>query len=264
MLLVAANAACAALVVATFGSALGATRLHHDVAYAALALGTLAGWARLRRRRLATLLMASLGAWSLVTGLLLVYLAPGFGHARWMRWWHGATSVGFALAFLAHWARNQPRLAGLARAAWGAPVPRLAFVGAWTLVAFVGAVSWTTGLRKLFDDRYFRELTTLSFLLAGLVLVYGLLAATSARLRERLARSTERNRLRGALDLSLLAAVWLATVTGLPLLYLARGLRSVDAYWFVAGWHVVASAILVGLVVGHAALNRRPLRAHLR
>lgn len=58
--------------------------------------------------------------------------------------------------------------------------------------------------------------------------------------------------------------MWLATLSGLPLLYFARGLRSVDAYWVVAGWHVVASALLAGLVVAHASLNRRPLRAHLR
>lgn len=256
------NVALAALLVATWGTRLGWSRWHHDLAYALLALVALASWPLLRTRRVTTLLLASLALWSTLTGIFLVYVTPAFGHGRWMRWWHGATSVGFLLAFLAHWARNQPRLAQLARRLAGRRRALLAVAGAWALVAAVAAASWTTPLRDAFSDRWFRDLATLAFGLAAAAFVYGglLLPAWRPGLEE----GDARHRTRGAVDASLLASAWLVALTGFPLLYLARPLRALDAYWPVAAWHVVTSAMLLGLVALHVRYNARPLLAHAR
>lgn len=261
--LVAGNLALAGLVLATQDAAPDMTHAHHTLAYALLGVATLAAWPLLRRRRLTTLLLASFGAWSLLTGLWLVYVTPGFGRGRWMGGWHGVTSVAFLLAFLAHWARNNARLVGLAKRLAARPAPLLAFGAAWGLVALLGLASWRTGLRELFSDRFFVELSTLSFVLTLVLLVHAALVLTGRRMRERMDEPAFRNGLRGALDVSLLAMTWLAALSGFPLLYLSRDLRAAEAYWWLAAWHVVASALLVGLALAHASLNARPLRAHV-
>lgn len=256
------NLALAALLAATYATSVGHARWHDDVAYAALALATVAAWPLLRRRRLTTLLLASSGAWSAWTGLWLIYVTPWVGHGRWMTWWHGVTSVAFTLAFLAHWARNNPRLATLARRLAARRVALAATLAAWSLLALLALASWRTPLAVLFTDTYFAHVSTLALGLAAVVVIYGGLALTSRRVRPLLARPEHRNPLRGAIDASLLAAVWLVALTGFPLLYLVRPLRAADAYWFVASWHVVTSAFLLALVAFHAGLNARPLAAH--
>lgn len=262
--LVLGNVALAVAVWATQASEVGSRRWHHDLAYAGLVLACLSCVRLLRRRRVTTLLLASLGAWSLLTGLFLVYVTPEVGRGRWMSWWHGATSMGFALAFLAHWARNNARLIQLARRlsessrAWGL------VAGAWIAVGLLAVASVASPLSALFTDRRFWDLSTLTFLLVLAALVGAALIGTDRAFRRRLAQAPFRNRLRGAVDVSLLAMAWLAILTGFPLLYFARDLRAADAYWLVAGWHVVASALLVGLVAVHVGFNARPLRAHAR
>lgn len=263
-LLAGGNVLLGALVLATFGTSVGWARWHHDLAYALLALAAVAAWPLLRRRRLTTLLLASLGAWSTLTGLFLVYVTPGVGHGRWMDWWHGATSVGFTLAFLAHWMRNQPRLGSLARRLAARPPVLLALGGAWTLLALLAFASWRPPLDALFSDRLFLELSSLAFVATAVGLLVVALVATGRAARVRLARPEVRNPLRGAVDLSLLALTWTVALTGFALLYFARDLRLAGAYWPVAAWHVVASALLLGLVATHATFNGRPLRAHLR
>lgn len=262
--LVVANALVAWLIYASYASPIGRARWHDDVTLLALAIVGVAAYPFLRRRRVITLLLASFGAWSTFTGVWLVYVTPGYGVGRWMRWWHVATSAAFFLAFLAHWARNSPRLVQLARRLGWRARPTFALVGAWGLVAGVGLASWLTPLRAAFDDSTFREMSTLAFGLAAAGLVYGAIVASSRAWRARLAQTSARNRLRGAIDASLLASMWLATLSGFPLLYFALPLRSVDAYWLLASWHVITSALLLALVVAHASFNARPLAAHAR
>lgn len=264
VLLVLGNAGLAALMLGTYRSPLGDARWQHDLAYAALGLATLAALPALRRRRLTTLLLASLGAWSMLTGFFLVYVTPGLGHGRWMGWWHGTTSVGFLLAFFVHWARNNARLVGLAKRLAQRPAGLSAVVAAWALLAVAAWGSWGTPLRGLFTDTAFWDLTTLAFAAIGVALLYVLVAARTRRVRALLDAPAARNRVRGAVDASLLATTWLVALTGLPLLYFGRDLRGLDAYWLVAGWHVLASALLLGLVACHAGFNARPLLSHAR
>ena len=256
------NVALAALVGATFGSSLGRARWHDEAAYAALVLAAAACLPLLRHRRFATLVMASAGAWSALTGVWLVYVTPVCGAGRWMTWWHGATSVAFALAFLAHWARNNARLVALARRVAERPALLAATAGAWGVLALLAWASWGTPLRVVFADAYFAPVSTLGLGLAAALVAYGGLAATSRGMRRRLAEPAFRNRLRGAVDASLLAVTWLVALTGFPLAYLARPLRDADAYWLVACWHVLTGALLLALVAFHAGFNARPLQAH--
>jgi hypothetical protein len=263
LLLLAGNVALALLVFGSEESGIGRPRWHHDAAYLALSVVTVAAWPLLRRRKLTTLLLASLGAWCVLTGVWLVYVTPSRGDGRWMSWWHGATSVAFALAFLAHWARNNARLAQLARRAAAHPATLAVVALGWAGFALAAAATWALperALRNRFSDRYLDDVTTVAFALA---LAGLLLGATALRRRVRVS-TLERNRARGAVDASLLAMTWLATLSGFPLLYLGRHLRALDAYWLVTAWHVVAGALLVGLVAAHVAFNARPLAAHAR
>lgn len=247
---------------ATLRTGLGRAPWHDEAAYASLALAALAGLPLLRRRRVTTLLLASSGAWSVLTGYWLVYLTPVGGAGRWMTWWHGATSAAFVLAFLAHWARNQPRLAGLTRRLAQRRAGLAAALGAWALLGLLAWASWATPLRVAFTDGYFGLVATLSLGLAAALAVYGGLVLTSRRVRPRLADPAFRNPLRGAVDAGLLGVTWLVALTGFPLAYLARTLRAADAYWLVACWHVVTGALLLALVAFHVGFNARPLRAH--
>lgn len=265
VILAATNVALVAAMALTFDAAHGWSRRHDDVAYLAVAaLGVLA-WPLLRRRRVASWLLATLGAWSLATGLVLVYVTPYVGHARWMRWWHGVTSAAFAVAFVAHWARNNPRLVGLAKRLVASPRAALALTVAWgTLVAFGAATFWTP-LGDAFTDAQFPTLSTMALLaFGGLGLQWAFWAPRSPRFRERLRDDAFRNRVRGVVDASLLPAMWLATLTGFTLIYLTRPLRAADAYWLGAWWHVATSALLVGLVAVHLSFNARVLVAHAR
>lgn len=262
--LIAANALLALLMYATYDSALGRERWHDDVLLVAVALGGIVAYPLLRKRRVVTLLLASFGAWSTITGVWLVYVTPRLGQGRWMTWWHVATSAAFLLAFLAHWLRNNARLWQLARRLRERTRLTIAFASAWALVGVVAVASLRPPLRETFDDSNFRELSTVAFGLAGVALVYGAILVSSRRWRERFREVATRNRMRGGIDLSLLATVWLVTLTGFPLLYLALPLRHADAYWLLAVWHVITSAMLLALVVAHASLNARPLRSHAR
>jgi hypothetical protein len=264
LLLVAGNLALAALLAATAGTEVGTSRLHHDLAYAGLALAALLALPLLRRRRVTTLLLASCGSWCLLTGLWLVYVTPSEGGGRWMSWWHGVTGVAFLLAFLAHWARNHPRLVGLSKRLGQRAAPLAAVLLAWALLLAAGWASWATPLRALFDDGLFLLLSTAALSGVAVAAMGAGLVLTSRRLRPVLERTDARNRLRGAVDASLLGMTWLAALTGFPLLYLGRALRGADAYWLVTGWHVVLGALLVGLAAFHVAFNRRPLAAHAR
>ncbi|HEX2021993.1 MAG TPA: hypothetical protein VHH36_04725, partial [Candidatus Thermoplasmatota archaeon] len=107
-------------------------------------------------------------------------------------------------------------------------------------------------------------LTAIAFLAAGAGVVWGTLVATAPGARERLLAPPGRHRLRGAVDASLWLSMWLATLTGLVLLYATGWLRGLGGYWLMVGWHVVASAVLAGLVAWHVGFNARPLRAHAR
>ncbi|HWH08070.1 MAG TPA: hypothetical protein VNX21_02655 [Candidatus Thermoplasmatota archaeon] len=263
-LLLAGNLALAAAMLATWPTRVGEARWHDDLAYATLVLAAAASVRLLRRRRVTTLLLASAGAWSALTGLWLVYATPWVGHGRWMTWWHGVTSVAFALAFLAHWARNSPRLVDLARRLAARRAALAATLGAWAALALLAVASWRAPLRAVFDDRYFAHVSTLALGLAAVLALYAGLVLTSRAVRPRLQDPAFRGPLRGAVDVSLLATAWLVTLTGLPLLYLARPLRAADAYWPVACWHVVTGALLLGLVAVHVGFNARPLRAHVR
>lgn len=233
------------------------------LAYVALALAAAFAWPRLRRRRLTTLLLASAGAWSTFTGILLVYVVPALPQGgRALRWWHAVTSTAMLLAFLAHWARNSTRLVGLAQKLRSSQALFAITLAAWGALALAALSSLRPPARALFDDGTLGLLTAGALGLAGAGVLYGAAYATSPGGGPRIARA--RDRIRGAVDASLLAAMWLATLTGFPLQYLARPLRAADAYWLLTGWHVLASVLLLGLVAGHVAFNRKPLAAHAR
>ena len=229
-------------------------------AYALLGLATAIAWPLLRRRKLTTLLLASTGAWTMLTGFLLVYLAPGLpqgGGAR--RWWHAVTGIGMLLAFLAHWARNARRLRDLLRKLLARRALLAGATGGWILLVLLAIASWRPPLRALFDDTGLFALTTGSTVVAATVVLYaGAYATTPGRRRT----TDGRDRARGAVDVSLLGAMWLATLTAFPIQYATRSLRAVDAYWFLVGWHVVVSVILVALVAFHIGFNARPLASH--
>jgi len=256
-LLVGANLAVGLAIAATYGAALGRARWHDEAAYAALALAALAALPLWRRRAFTSLVLASAAAWSVLTGLALLYVTWRLPHGRWMTWWHGATSILFLLAFLAHWARNHPRLVGLSRKLLASAPGALAFVAAWVALAVLAA--WTWRARAGFGEADALDWSDASLLAATVGALAGVALARRFRPRE-----PARGRLRGAVDASLLLAMWLATLTGLALQYGGRALRADAAYWPTYAWHVIVSALLLGLALAHVAFNARPLARHAR
>jgi len=258
--LIVANLAVAIAIGATYAPGVGGGR-HHDIVYAALVLGALAMVPLWRHRRFTTLVLASAGAWSMLTGVLLVYLTWRLPHGRWMTLWHGATSVAFALAFVAHWVRNNPRLLGLARQLAGRRLALAAVTIAWLgLVALAVATSLPQARAEV-TERAAQRWADVSL---GATLALIVLTIAVGRSRWRPLTTKARNRVRGAVDASLLVAMWAATLTGLALLYLSRELRAADALWLTWAWHVVVSALLLGLALVHATFNVRPLASHAR
>lgn len=232
-------------------------RLDATWAYLALAGTALFLFPLWRRRRFTTLVLASAGAWSILTGVLLVYITWRLPGGGWMTWWHAVTSVAFALAFLVHWARNNARLVMLARKL----VTRRAVLSAvalgWGLLTMFAVASALPSARVDVTERVAQRWADVS-------LLCGLVATIAAFWLVPRAADPARGRARGAVDVSLLAAMWLATVTGFALQYLGRDLRSVEAYWLTWAWHVVVSALFLALALGHAAFNARPLASHAR
>lgn len=261
LLLVAGNLALALAMLASEDVGLGREAWHDEAAFAVLALAALAGAPLLWRRRLTTLLLASAGAWCVATGLLLVYAKPYGLVGRSVDWWHAVTGVAFVLAFLAHWARNHRRLVQLVARLHEGPAAMAAFVGAWSVLlaaaVAVAVAPGRAGVSRLADAQL-DALTTV----VGLAVAVGVGGAFAWRGRRGPLATQARNRLRGAIDASLWLSTWIAALSGFAVLYLARSLRSADAYWPTVAAHVVAGLLLLGLVAGHVAFNARPLRSH--
>ncbi|HVM45378.1 MAG TPA: hypothetical protein VM582_05530 [Candidatus Thermoplasmatota archaeon] len=259
--LVGGNLALALAIALTYGTALGRARWHDVGAYVALvAIGSLA--LPLLHRRPVTLLLASAGAWSALTGLFLVYVSPWIPGGRWMTWWHGATSVAFLLAFVAHWARNQPRLLTLARRLAQRRAAAALVLGAWLALGVATLASYGREARAAFTERTYDVAADVALWAAAALLGLALVLARTPRVRALLA-TRARDRMRGATDASLLLAMWLAAGSGFALLA-GRALREAGAFWITVAWHVAWSALLLALVGAHAAFNARPLAAHAR
>lgn len=254
-----AAAMLATLPVPSFGAALW----HHNAAFAALALGAAACAAQLRRRPVATLAMAFLGTAATVTGFAMLYTKQ-FAYKEWLTWWHTVTSVAFALAFLFHWSRNNPRLVDLARKLFAPRAPGLAAAGAWTAVAAGALWTGTPGGRARFTADNYLGLSSWT-IVAGVAFAYGLwLAFRLPALRTRLARRAVREKTRGLVDTGLFLANWGMLLTGLALLWLATPLRAGDLKYVSKWWHTATSVLFLGLLALHVGFNARLLARHAR
>lgn len=262
--LILGNAAVLAAIALTYRGDLGRARWHDEAAYAAILLAALAAWPLLRHRRPTTLLLASGAAWSALTGVFAYELSPRLPNGRWMLWWHAVTSAAFLLAFLLHWARNHPRLATLAGRAARRARTLAPWALGWLAILSLAAVTFVHARAGSFVESDHRALSDRALLaLAGGASAAALGLAVVRRRRLRL-EGDPRHARRGAVDASLLAAMWAATATGVVLLYASRDLRSAGMLWWTTAWHVLASVLLVALALGHAVLNARPLAGHAR
>lgn len=251
--LVGANLVVAGAIFGTYGARIGAG-WGTALGYGALALTAVALLPLWRRRRFTTLVLASAGSWSMLTGIFLVYASPRLPGGRWMTWWHEMTSVAFALAFLAHWARNNPRLLSLARRMAERRAVLLAFAAAWSALALFAGASVLA--RSTFIERDHDLWADLALGASALLALGALFAGRAAE--------AWRNPARGAVDASLLALMWLATLTGFALQYLSGPLRAQGGFWLATAWHVGLSGLLLALLFAHAAFNARPLASHAR
>lgn len=254
----------AAIVVTSDAHALGRARWHDEAAYLALMVAAAACWPLLRHRRPTTLVLASAAAWSTLTGLFAYVLSPRLPNGRWMLWWHAVTSAAFLLAFLVHWARNHPRLVVLAGRASRVARTAAPLAILWLAVALLAGTTLARAQAGAFVEDDHRALSNAALLLAVAFGALGAVAVAFARRSRRRVEGPAPHARRGAVDVSLLAAMWATTMTGVVLLYAARDLRAAGMLWWTTSWHVVSSALLVALALGHATLNARPLKGHAR
>lgn len=242
---------------------LGGPLWHYNAAFVGLAAAGLAAWRLLPRRRFATLLLAYSGILATITGFVMLY-SKDLPYKEHVTWWHSVTSFALLGAFLAHWWRNQPRLAGFTRRlAARLPVGGPA-AGAWTAGLAVGALTWTSAWRPRFTSENYLYLSSWA-VLVGVAFTYGLwlwhrLPSRRARLADPAYRATAR----ALVDTSLFAACWLALLTGFALLYFRDFLRSGDTKYVSKWWHTATSVAFLAFVAIHVGFNARPLAAHAK
>lgn len=258
-----ASAALAAGMLATAYTSVGFALSHYNVAFLALTAVGAALWARLKRRRVASIGMAYTGVLATATGFVMLYTRQ-FPLKEWITWWHSVTSFAFLAFFLAHWALNNVRLVDftkrlLAQTRAAAPVA-LAWAG--VLVAF--AWTWSPAGRGLFTRENYLHLATWA-VFVGIGLTYGVwLVFRHKAMRARLARDPTRRSARGLVDTSLFLACWASLLTGFLLVYFApffdaNGLKYVSKWW-----HTATSVALLAIVALHIGFNARLVAAHAK
>lgn len=253
-----------AAMLVTLPSSLGFTLASYNVAFAVATAGSLLAWRVLKRRRVATLLMAYAGVLATITGFVMLY-SRDLPAKEWITWWHGVTSFALLLLFLIHWLNNHPRLWEFAKRLFARDrLPGVGAMGAWVGSVALGAWTLSPSVGARFTRENYLHLASWA-VLAGVALAYGLwLVYRLPSMRRRLARTAHRNRARALVDTSLFLAHWGALVTGFALLYFAAPLRAGPLKYVSKWWHTATSVAFLALVALHVGFNARLLAAHAR
>ena len=256
-------AGAGAAMAATLRTPLGLPLWHYHAALAILGLAAIPLWPLLRRRRVASMGMASTGILATATGFVMLYTKQ-FPFKEWLTWWHSAMSFAFTGFFLVHWWLNQPRLAGFTRRV-AASLPKGGAVGgAWTAGVVAGALTWTPDGRTLFTSENYLLLSSWA-IWWGVALTWGVwLWHRRDAWRARLADHAYRTSARALVDTSLFLSCWLALLTGFALLYFQEFLHGNGFKYVSKWWHTSTSVLLLGFVALHLGFNARVLRAHAR
>ena len=258
--ILAAAAVQAVLLAATFpGDTLGTQWWHHVASLGAVLLGAL-----LLRRRMASrafLAFSVLAASVLATasGFYLLYWKEGIrvdGYQDWGVFWHVAWSWAAAVLFFQHTWVNRVAFGHFWRRAWRAGQPAVVHAGAYAVAVLALVVTWGP-LKSSFTAETYIPLGFAAWL-ACTVLAYVLWLVLRRR------DSVAQKALRGHVDVALVPFAALATISGLPLLWIdpqldAWGLKYASKIWHV--WPSVAFAVLVFV---HSAQAWSNVRAHWR
>lgn len=248
-----------ALLVATFPlDALGTSPWHHLASLAVVLTLCIPLRRRLVQRAFLAYAALATSVLATVSGFYLLYWKEGIrvdGYQDWGVFWHVAWSWAAAVAFFQHTWVNRVAFAHFWRRSLRRAAPAALHIGGY--VALVGAFVVTWGPAKdAFTNEVYIPLSFAAWLVCT-AMAYLLWLV----LRKRPATHKPA---RGNVDVALVPAAALATLTGLPLLFFdapldAAGLKYASKFWHV--WPSVAFAVLVFV---HGAQAWANVRAHWR
>lgn len=247
------------LVGPTGAGALGTEPWHHVASLGIVLAAALALRRRMQQRRFLAVGVLAFTVLALVSGFYLLYWKEGIradGYQDWGVFWHVAWSWAAAVFFWQHTWVNRVAFAHFFRRTFAALAPAALHLGSYALAAAALAITWGPAKSWFTNENY----VPLSF--AAWLVATGLAYASWLVLRRR--DGAAQKRIRGGVDLGLVPIAALATVTGIPLLFLDPQLDSLGLKYASKVWHVWPSVLFAVLVFVHGAQTWSTVRAHWR
>lgn len=249
-----------ALLVATFfWDELGTAGWHHVASLAIVLALTAASGRRMLSRRFLGIGVLVTTVLATVSGFYLLYWKEGIrvdGYQDWGVWWHVAWSWAAAVFFWQHTWINRVAFGRFFARTLRPALPAALHVGAYLVVVAAFVVSGGP-IKERFTNENYIEIGLWAWI-TTLAVAYGSWFALRRRSRP------DKVRIRGHIDVALVPAAALATLSGIPLLWLGDALDSAGLKYASKLWHVVPSILFAVLVFVHSVQLWGAMRNHLR
>ncbi len=210
-----------------------------------------------RSRRILAIGALAASVLAIVSGFYLLYWKEGIridGYQDWAVWWHVAWSWAAAVFFFQHTWINRVQFVHFWRRTFQAVGPATLHLGAYALLLAAFAITWTFG-KGWFDGGNYIALSFAAWLTCA-VPAYILWMVRALRSRP-MSWGWRR-----AIDLGLVPASALATLSGLPLVFFDAWLDAAGLKYASKFWHVWPSVLFAVLVFAHSVQVWSAVRRH--
>lgn len=238
--------------------ALGTEGWHHLASLGAVLAAALALPGPMRTRRFLAVGVLATSVLATASGFFLLYWKEGIradGYQDWGVFWHVAWSWAAAVFFWRHTWVNRVAYLHFLRRSLGTPRKAAVHLGLYALGVAALVVTWGPAKGWFTNETY----VPLSFAtwLAAVGAAY-----VSWLVLRRDPKATARTR--GGVDMGLVPMAALATLTGLPLLFLDPQLDALGLKYASKAWHVWPSVVFAVLVFVHGAQFWHVVQGHWR
>lgn len=262
---------CALQALALWGTSrlpgFGAQGWHHVASLVAVLALTL--WLRrplTRSRRVLAIGVLATSVLAGASGFWLLYWKEGIraaGYQDWGVWWHVAWSWTGSVFFFQHTWINRVSFAHFVRRSLARLDAAIVHIGAYLLVVAMFILTWSGVGKGWFTVESYIPLTLYAWLVATTPPYALWVVARFAPVggwRSRL----DRAHLRGPVDLALVPAAALATLSGIPLTWFDPIMDEHGWKYVSKFWHVWPSVLFLVLVFVHSVHSWNGMRAHWR